>query len=63
MRKGGGVEEREREGGGGETRELLQEHHLDNFSAIYVCMRNAHGWFCGQGMLCRQRTYPSVVVT
>ena len=25
--------------------------------------RNAHDWFCGQGILCRQRMYPSVVVT
>ena len=25
--------------------------------------RNVHGWFCGQGILCRQRMYPSVVVT
>ena len=31
-------EEGEREGGGGETRKLLQKHHLDKFLAIYVCM-------------------------
>ena len=31
-------EEGERDGGGGETRKLLQENHLDKFLAIYVCM-------------------------
>ena len=59
--RGGGKEGERKENGGS----CNKDTNWTNFSGSIACGygRNAHGWFCGQGILCRQRMYPSVVVT